>query len=358
MALGLVFCMNTRLNNLRKQFPARGIDAFLCMSDDNIRYLTGFPASESWLLVTKSKAYYITDFRYIGEAKKGMAGIAIHDHNGRMLQSAFELAKLDRCVNIGFDEQALSLALFKGLKKSVLERQRLIAANGLAESLRLSKDAGEIRQVRQALAIHKKALRYLKKALRPGMTERQAYLKLYNFVQEHKAGFSFPPIIAGGPNSSYPHAKITDRRVQKNDIVMVDFGVDVNGYKSDLTRMFYFGRIAKLIEDVSTYVAAAQRLAIEKIADGVPAREVDAAARGFLAAKNLDRYFGHALGHGVGLQIHEAPRLSQKSKETFRQGMIITVEPAVYLPGKFGVRLEEMVLVTKKGCEVLSDNID
>jgi len=169
--------------------------------------------------------------------------------------------------------------------------------------------------------------------------------------------FSFEPIIASGPHSSYPHARLTGRKIRPNDLVLVDMGIDVQGYKSDLTRIFFLGRIPHLKGQVYESVRAAQQKAMDVIKAGVLGRDVDRAARNYLAKRKLARYFTHALGHGVGLEIHENPRLSQKSSSTLKEGMIITIEPAVYIPNKFGIRIEDMVLVTKKGCEVLSDNI-
>ncbi|MCA9405762.1 MAG: M24 family metallopeptidase, partial [Candidatus Omnitrophica bacterium] len=190
-----------------------------------------------------------------------------------------------------------------------------------------------------------------------GKSERDIYEHLEKFIKAHKVGFSFSPIVASGPNAALPHAKITDRKFKANDVVLVDMGIDVKGYKSDLTRMFFLGKIPELVKTVHTHVDTAKNLAIETIRSGISVAKVDQQARKYLEKNKLSKYFGHALGHGVGLEIHENPRLSQKSREILEEGMIVTVEPGVYLPNKFGIRLEEMVLVTKSGCEILSDNI-
>jgi len=172
------------------------------------------------------------------------------------------------------------------------------------------------------------------------------------------AGFSFAPIVASGPNSYYPHASVTDRKIRKNELVLIDMGIDLGGYKSDLTRMFFLGKIPKLVGQVNELVRVAQKKAIEKIKAGVSIAEIDDQARNYLAKQRLAKYFGHAIGHGIGLEIHENPRMSHENKSLLKEGMVITIEPAVYIPNKFGIRKEEMVLVKKEGCEVISDDID
>ena len=167
------------------------------------------------------------------------------------------------------------------------------------------------------------------------------------------AAASIERFRTSGSNGALPHARPTNRKIRNNEPVLVDTGIDWNGYKSDLTRMFFLGRMPTLVTEMNARVKEAQILAMTKIQAGAKASEVDQVARGFLAQHKLDQYFGHSLGHGVGLDIHEEPRLSQKSTAVLKAGMVVTVEPAVYLPGKFGIRLEEMVLVTDTGCEVL-----
>lgn len=348
-----------RIRQFQRLLKENHLDSYLVNKDTNIRYLTGFKASESWLLVTQKKSYYITDFRYILEAKKALKNQAmVIQYTKSMAQALFDLAKDLKIKSIGFDDRHLTLAMFNNLRKSCLKGISLRSVNNLVESLRMIKDAREIKLIKKALEIHASALTYLHKIVQPGQAENSILLKLESFVKQKNVGFSFDPIIAGGPNSCLPHAHVTQRVIKKNDIVLVDMGIDVNGYKSDLTRMFFFGKISKLIKDVEVAVKDAQRQAIAMIKAGVRVSEVDLQARKCLAKKGLEEYFGHSLGHGVGLDIHEAPRLSQLSSEILQEGMVVTVEPAVYLPNKFGIRIEDMVLVTKNGCEVLSDNID
>lgn len=350
--------MHQRLNNFRSRFKHHIIDAYIVTKSVNIKYLTRFDAEDSWLLITKTKAFYITDSRYTLAAKKGLKGISVQEYKESFYKTVFELAKRQKIKRLGFDENHFTVAQFNALKKVCPRSVKLIAANHLVEHLREIKDAKEISAIKKALKIHAQALKYLKKIIRPGKTERDILHALESFVRDKNVTFSFDPIIASGPNGAFPHASITGRKVGQNDVVLVDFGIDVEGYKSDLTRMFFLGKISNLIGRVNDSVAQSQLEAIAIIKDGVAAAQVDAAARNYLAKNDLEKYFGHSLGHGVGLEIHENPRLSSKTKSVLRAGMVVTVEPGVYWPGKFGVRIEDMVLVTKKGCEVLSGDID
>ncbi len=339
-------------------FDQNKIDALLITKDVNIRYLTGFAASDSWLLVCRGKVFYVTDFRYVLEAKKGLKGVAVKEYKKSIYAKLFELVEAMKAKRVGFDEQCFTVAQYKVLKKFCPSGVRLRAANNLVEKFREVKDVEEVRQIKSALNLHGKAYRFLRKVVKPGVSEREVLWKLEGFVKAKGEGFSFDPIIASGPNSCYPHAHVTDRKICQNEPVLIDIGMDINGYKSDLTRMFFLGRMAPLVRQVNAHVKESQRRAILRIKAGVAVAEVDKEARHYLAKQRLAKYFGHALGHGVGLEVHESPRLSQKSSAILKEGMVVTVEPAVYVPEQFGIRIEDMVLVTKNGCEILSDDID
>ena len=350
--------MANRIRQLRSVFARNNIDCLLVPSDVNITYLTGFPASESWLLVCPRRAFYLTDFRYILEAKKGLKAVTVKRYTRSIIELLYQCAREQKCRNLGVDERHITHAQYIQLRQRCPKGVRLVKANGLVEHFREVKDAGEIEKVKKALKVHKQAQHYLRRIVRPKISEREVLLKLENFVKARGAGFSFKPIVASGPNSCYPHARVSGRKIRNNEPVLIDMGIDVEGYKSDLTRMFFLGKIPNLVTQVNAHVFCAQRIAIDRIRPGVPVAEVDGAARNYLTKNGLGKYFGHALGHGVGLEVHEAPRLAGNNAADLRPGMIITVEPAVYIPGKFGIRIEDMVLVTKKGCTILSDNID
>jgi len=350
--------MNLRLKNIKATFSNRGIDAFLVTNETNVSYLSQFSSSESWLLVTKKQVYYITDFRYILEAKKGLKGIVVKRYTHSFYETLHELASQLKIKCLGIDDRHLSYAQFKLLKKHLSSKVTLKTVNNLVEDLREVKEKQEIQTIRKALKIHSEALKMLKKAIKPGVTEKEVLTKLETFISKKNVGFSFDPIVASGPNSCLPHAQVSNRKFRNNEVVLLDMGIDLFGYKSDLTRMFFLGKIPDLVRRVNDHVWTAQRAAIKVIKPGLPVEKVDQVARNSLAKHRLAKYFGHALGHGVGLDIHENPRLSQNNPAQLREGMIITIEPAVYIPNKFGIRIEDMVLVTSKGCEVLSDDID
>lgn len=348
---------NPRINKILNVFEQKKIDALLVTKDVNIQYLTYTPSSESWLLICPKKVFYITDFRYVLEAEKSLKGISVKRYENSIHETLFQIAKSMHVRRIGFDERHMTLATFKVLKKECPKEIRLVEGNNIVEDLREVKERVEIESIIKALKIHKQAHEFLKKAVKPGISEKALFFKLEEFVRSKGVTFSFAPIIASGPNSCHPHAKVTERKIRRDDSVLIDMGIDLKGYKSDLTRMFFLGKISPLVQEVYHFVKAAQLEAIGKIKSGIPVGEIDQTARNYLEKQKLEKYFGHALGHGVGLEIHESPRLSQKSTAVLKEGMIITVEPAVYIPDKFGIRIEDMVLVTKEGCEVLSDNI-
>ncbi len=347
--------MTGRLKRLRPEFIRfKNIDALLVTNDTNIRYLTNFPASESWLLVLKGRSFYITDFRYVQEAKEGLKGITLKQYTQTPCMTLFDLCKQYKVKRLGFDERHTSVCMFKKLKEFCPTRTKLLPATGIVEDLREIKDETELSQIRGCLKLHGEALKFLHKVVKPGLSERQVLAKLEGFVKENRAKFAFDPIIASGPNSAYPHAKISDRVIRDNEPVLIDIGMDINGYKSDLTRNFFLGRIPTSYAKAFEALEIAQKESIAMIKPGVPVADVDAKARNVLRKFGLAKYFGHSLGHGVGLDIHENPRLSIKSKSCLQPGMIVTVEPGVYIPGKFGIRVEDMVLVTQESCEVLS----
>ena len=346
--------LNPRILKFLKFFPARNIDAFLVTKDVNISYLTKFVSSDAWLLVHAKRVFYITDFRYILEATKGLRGIHVVRFKSSMGQTVFELAKELKIKRLGFDDRHMSHHLYKTLKSQCPASLRFVACENIVENIRQIKENTELLLMQKAIRINKKAFEFLKKIVKPGMRECDILMSLERFVKDHHAGFSFSPIIASGPNSCLPHARVTRRKLKAHDVLLLDVGIEVQGYKSDLTRMVFLGKIPRPIQNICEIVCASQRAAISMIKPGIAAKFVDQQARNYLKNHQLNEYFGHSLGHGVGLEIHEAPSLSSMSLSTLKEGMVVTVEPAVYFPHKFGIRVEDMVLVTKNGHKVLS----
>ncbi|MCB9757306.1 MAG: aminopeptidase P family protein [Candidatus Omnitrophica bacterium] len=330
------------------------LDGYIHSNDVNIRYLTYFPASESLLLSFPTKSLYLTDSRYLEEARDGLDGVKVEQFTHNIFHSVFNIMVQNKVKRLGFDEHHFSVYQFKQLQKACPRDIQLVCANDIVEKMREIKDAVEITQIRKCLDLNLSAYKYLQGVIRWGMTEQDVLIKLERYVRSKGADFSFDPIIASGPNSAFPHARISRRKIRNNEPVLVDMGIDIDGYKSDLTRMFFLGKMPALYQRIYAAVSCAQNHAIAKIQAGVKAADIDFAARNYLESLGLAKYFGHSLGHGVGLDIHELPRLSSQSGAILQEGMVVTVEPGVYLPGQFGIRLEEMVLVKRRGYEVLS----
>ncbi len=322
----------------------------------NISYLTEYASRDSYLLVSKKQNVYFTDSRYIEEAKPELKGMArLQKVNG----SSFKIIA-DSCLKlglkrIGFEERYLPYAEYKKIESLLGKKTQFIPTHSLIEELRQIKDPKELLRIRKAIRITVDALKFIKNFISPGKKEIEIGGELERFIRYHGAGSgAFNIIVASGPNSSFPHHISSQRKIEKNESVLIDIGVDYHGYKSDLTRVFFLGKINVLNLKIYDIVRRAQEKALEKIRPGIKTGEIDKAGRGYICQKGFGGYFGHNLGHGVGLEVHETPRISEKSHTVLEPGMVFTLEPGIYLPNKFGVRIEDMVLVTQKGCEVLT----
>jgi Xaa-Pro aminopeptidase len=347
-----------RIGRLLRLLSSRGLDSFLITDDINVSYLTGHQAHESWLLVTSGKVFYITDSRYVLEGQEAFKGqkIEVVEYKASISLMVLQLLKKTGVASVGLDERHVTMAQGRLLRKIFPKQIKLVAADGAVDELRMIKEPQEIVRIREAVKVNLEGYSFLKKHIHPGVTEQQLLRALEGFVFRKNVAFSFPAIIASGPNSAMPHARVSSRKLRSAEPLLVDMGIEKNSYKSDLTRMFFLGKMPPSYRKVLSIVRDAQHASIRAIRPGVPASTIDAVARKHLKKFGLDVFFGHSLGHGVGLQIHEMPRISRKSGALLEENMVFTVEPGVYFPGKFGIRLEEMVVVTGKGCEVLSDD--
>ncbi len=323
----------------------------------NATYLTRYPTADSYLFVHPKRCYYLTDFRYVLEAKKyfkGQRGISVIQYQNSFPHTLAQIVESMGVKRLGFEAHDLTFEAFSHIQEAVSSLAKLIPCLRLIEEQRAVKEEKELYYIKKAIDLNLDLFRYIRPYIKKGNSEKDILRRLHRFVERKNVSFSFPPIVASGPNTSYPHARITDRIFQRSDVVLLDVGIDFEGYKSDLTRIFFLGKIPQHIREIYADVCKAQEAAIELIKEGVPAKAVDEQARNILREKQLDRFFGHALGHGVGLEIHESPTLSSKNSSRLKEGMVITVEPAVYIPKEFGIRIEDMVLVTKGGRKVLS----
>jgi Xaa-Pro aminopeptidase len=330
------------------------LDALLVHHEVDIRYLTEYPAHDALLLVTPREVFYITDGRYIEEVKKGLRGATPVQFKQSISEQIVVCCAQAGVKRLGIDERHLTLEQYKRLKAFCRKNITLHPANGCVELLRAIKEPEELKLMREALRLDLKAYRSIKSWLKPGITEFDILHRLEAFIRKEGISFAFDPIIASGPNSAYPHARVTSRKLCRKEPVLIDLGMNYKGYNSDLTRMFFLDTMPTSFRDVLSKVRDAQQEAFKVIRPGVLAKDVDAVVRNYLKKHGLAEKFTHSLGHGVGLEVHEAPRLSSQSDAVLKENMVCTVEPGVYFPGEYGIRLEEMVLVTQKGCEVLS----
>ncbi|MDP3731536.1 MAG: Xaa-Pro peptidase family protein [Candidatus Omnitrophota bacterium] len=352
--------MNLRIQKIYAKLSKDNLNGLILSSPANISYLTNYTSRDSYFLISNKSNIYFTDSRYIEEAKENLKRLAlVRNVNG----SIFKILA-DACIDlglkrIGFEERYLSFASHKKLKEKLNKRGDLVPTCGLVEGLRQIKTAEELEKIKKAIQITIKAFEFIKDFISPGKKETDVAGELERFIRYNGARTSaFGIVVASGPNSSFPHHLTSQRKIGKNEPVLVDMGVDYLGYKSDLTRVFFLGKINAAVKKIYTIVSQAQEKAIKEIKPAVHKNKIDTAARQYIIQKGYGGFFGHSLGHGIGLEVHEEPRISRKAEGILKPGMIFTVEPAIYLPDKFGIRLEDMVLVTEKGCKVLSGSLN
>ena len=342
-----------RLGRLRAGFP--DAEALLILNEKNIRYLTGFTGGDGALMVGPEWLELLVDGRYTTQARGEALGAEIVEFRNRA-EGIAGAARRHAAGRIGFEAPALSveehLRLREGLPGVALE-----PLLGGFQSLRAAKDQREISLIREAARIAGEALAAVREMIRPGVREKEIALELeYRMRRGGAERASFETIVAAGSNSALPHATPGCREIADGDCVMVDYGAVVQGYHSDETCTYIVGRASARQETVYRLVREAHDRAIEAVRPGVSCGEIDRIARGYLEEAGMDRYFAHGTGHGVGLDVHEPPRLAAGREEILRAGMVVTVEPGIYLPNEWGIRIEDTVLVTDEGAERLTSS--
>lgn len=348
------------VRDFQRRLKNSGLDGFIITSPANLSYLTGLSNPEAYILISDSGVTYLIDPRFGESAKDSLKGItSVVIYRGSPFSSLTQVIAKQGLKRVGFEERHLPYAEYKRIKSLLKGRALLVPTYGVIEALREVKKPEELLKIKRALTITAAAFSFIKDFVRPGVKESEVAAELERFIRYQGAkGSSFETIVAAGSNSAYPHHAPTSRKLKSGEVILIDAGVDLLGYKSDLTRMVFLGKINTLVRRVYEIVVKAQELAIKKIRPGESAGAIDAVARNFIGSKGYAEMFIHSLGHGIGLNVHEAPGIYSGNKEILKEGMVFTVEPAIYLPGKFGIRIEDIVLVTKNGCEVLSGSID
>jgi Xaa-Pro aminopeptidase len=352
----------SRQQNLQGVLAQNRLHALLVSHLPNIRYLCGFTGSAGTVLLTGKAAFFFTDGRYTTQARAEVRGARVVIARKASLAAAAEwLASQPGrvvgkgCCRLGVEGQHLSVEDYLRLASTLGSDFRLCPAPALVAQARTIKDSEEIKRIRAAAILGGSLFERILKVLRRRTTEAAVAAEVEYAARTAGAeGMSFPTIIVSGERSALPHGRPGNEPIQSGGFVVCDFGVILSGYCSDRTRTVYVGRPTREARRVYQAVREAQQAAIESVRPGRCAGEVDRVARKVLQGHGLGKYFTHSTGHGVGLEIHEAPRIAAGQSEVLQSGMLITVEPGVYLPGKWGVRIEDMVLVTEQGCEVLA----
>ncbi len=343
-----------RLRRLRRALRRERLGGVLVTSDEDVHYLSGFTGSDSSLLITGRRQWLITDSRYTEEAEATAPGFDLVQWKGDPARFAGDLARRARVKHLGFSALALSVAAHRSLR-SAARGVRLCRADQLVSDLRICKSPWEVRRIRRALTCAQQAFSAVRKRIRPGMTEVDLRLDLEWEMRRRGAdGTAFETIVAARANASRPHAHAGQRKLTKGALVLIDFGARVDRYNCDLTRVLLLDSMPQFWKSRYALVLEAQRAGLDAVRPGQPAAEADAAARAVFEKAGCAERFSHSLGHGVGLAVHEPPRLSRTNRESLESGMVVTVEPGLYYPRRGGIRIEDMVLVTPTGRRRLS----
>ena len=348
-----------RRSKLLEKLRNNSVDALLVSKEANVSYLCDYPCRDSYLLVHPKETIFITDFRYTEEAKKNIPGVTVFQYDNLFKDTA-ALARKLKVRKLGFEAKDLNFAEYSKIKSYLDPKAKLKDTFNIVETLRQIKGDQQINLIRQAIKITAQTFEFIRKFLKPGVKELEIAAEIERFIRYQGAKMSaFNILIASGPNSSLPHALISSRKIKPGEPILIDIGVDINGYKSDLTRVFFLDKIPTIQRRIYGIIQEAQGLAIAAVKPGIIIADIDSAGRKHIEEQGFGRYFGHSLGHGIGLEVHEEPSISSKNKaQHLEEGMVFTIEPGIYLPGKFGIRLEDIVLVTKKGAEVLSGAVN
>jgi Xaa-Pro aminopeptidase len=340
-----------RADRLVELLGERELDALVVTNLVNVRYLTGFTGSNAACVVAPEQRVFLTDFRYVSQATEQVPDFVRVKGERDLLGDVAERVS----GRVGFEDATLTVRSFERLKGLVGDGVELVAAGSLVEELRAGKEADEIEAIRAAATLADEALRQVLENGLAGRTERDVALELESAMRALGADEpSFESIVASGEHGALPHATPRDVEIPKGVLVTIDWGARLEGYCSDCTRTFATGSLPDEAAEVYELVRDAQARASEAVRAGAPGKEVDAVSRDIISAAGHGDHYGHGLGHGVGLDVHESPRLAPTSEDTLAAGNVVTVEPGVYVPGELGVRIEDLVVVTDDGREVLS----
>lgn len=343
-----------RRSALANKLVENDLDALVVSFGPNVRYLTGYTGSNGLLILMPDRAVFFTDPRYRIQAQQEV-DCSVRVVSGVMLLSVAQYLRRVKSRRVGFEKSRMTVDQHQTLKDALPMRSSLEPLLGWIERQRSVKSPAEIAAIRRSVELNSRAFEQAAKHVRPGMRETELAAELdYRVRRQGAEGPAFETIVATGARTALPHARPTSARLDRGALLLVDMGALLDGYASDMTRMLFLGKPGTRVKRAYSAVLDAQLAALDAVRAGVPAKAVDRAARRVLAKHGLANAFVHSTGHGLGLEIHEPPRIGKKEKTPLEAGMAITIEPGVYLEGFGGIRIEDTVAVTKNGCEVLT----
>ncbi|MBP5427429.1 MAG: aminopeptidase P family protein [Clostridiales bacterium] len=338
--------INSRLQALREQLTKKNLQAILVTKKQDIFYLSSFSGDDTFLFITLHDAYLTTDFRYVEQAEREAPLYQLIRKENNLWDKLNDIIQKQKISRIGVQECDISFDDYKKYTSN-LTNVTLLSADNILQLLRIKKTSQELDNIRVAVEIADNAFSHILNYIKVGMTEKEISLELEYFMRKHKAsGVSFETIVASGVRSSMPHGVASDKIISYGDTITLDYGAIYNNYCSDMTRTIFIGDPNEEILKIYDIVKLAQTEAIKKAQPGTNICDIDKTARDVISNYGYGNYFGHALGHGVGLDVHELPSVSTKSTEVLEAGMVITIEPGIYLPNVGGVRIEDMLAIT------------
>lgn len=342
-----------KLAKLRQALIDNHVDAILITNEYNRRYMTGFTGTAGVAIVSQNDAVFITDFRYTEQAAEQVKDFRIEQHKGTIFEEVAKQVASMGVKTLAFEKDAMHYGTYEVYKSAV--KADFVPLSGLIEKIRLIKSQEEINIIKVACEIADNAFTHILNFIKPGITELDVSNELEFFMRKQGAtSSSFDIIVASGLRSALPHGVATKKIIETGDFVTLDFGAYYNGYISDITRTVAVGKPSEKLVEMYNAVLESQLLALEKVGPGMTGAEADAVSRDYLKSKGLGEAFGHSLGHGIGLEVHEGPGLNFRSEVVLEPNMTVTIEPGAYIPGVGGVRIEDDILITETGNEILN----
>ncbi|QQE72910.1 aminopeptidase P family protein [Brevibacillus composti] len=347
--------MQNRLNKLRDALANIGADALITERDVNRRYLSGFTGSTGWVIVTEKDAFLVTDFRYIDQAQEQCPDFTVVNNQRKAVEAIAQVLKQAGVKRLAF-ESSLSYGSYAEWSQA-FDGVELVPTSGVLEKLRMYKEASEVEIVRKAVKIADDAFQHILGYIKPGVSESDIALELEFFMRRQGAsGIGFDIIVASGPRGALPHGRASEKLIQAGELVTLDFGAQFQGYNSDITRTVAVGEPSAKMKEIYDIVLKAQIAGVNALRPGITGKEADAVTRDIITAAGYGDAYGHSAGHGLGMDVHELPNLSTVSPFVLEPGMLVTMEPGIYVSGLGGVRIEDDVLITEEGHEVLTQS--